>query len=212
MNEDQHFSERNALNAERAQLVSSLSANTSDIGDWKVIKCYEARLKGEDEPYDFNALANARQAARERINEIDVELARLDGVEPTSAQLLAMAKAKKQDEITEYDNSANVNSFIIGGLPMWLNFEQRSRLKASLEAIEATGGDEMSKSFGGVEYTFSCTQWRQMLNAVENYAGTCQDVTANHRTAVAALTTVKKVDNYDYTKGYPEKLVFDRQD
>lgn len=209
MNEDQNFSERNALNAERAQLVSSLSANTSDIGDWKVIKCYEARLKGEEDPYDFNVLANARQAARERINEIDVELARLDGVEPTPAQLLAMAKAKKQDDITEYDNSANVNSFIIGGLPMWLNFEQRSRLKASLEAIEATGSDTMTKSFGGVEYTFSCDQWHAMLNAVENYAGTCQEVTANHRTAVEALTTIKKVEAYDYTKGYPTKINFD---
>ena len=209
MNEDQNFSERNALRAERASLMSSLSANTSSIGDWKVIKCYEARLKGEDDPYDFNELANARQAARERINEIDVELARLDGTEPTAEQLLTMAKAKKNDEITEYDNSANVNSFIIGGLPMWLNFEMRSRLRASLQATESIGGTSMTKSFGGVEYTFTTEQWAAMLNAVENYAGTCQEVTSNHRLAVEALNTVKKVEAYDYTKGYPEKINFD---
>lgn len=209
MNEDQNFAKRNALRAERAALVSNLSANTSSIGDWKVIKCYEARLKGEEGPYDFNALANERQAARERINAIDVELAKLDGIEPTPEQLLAMAKSKKQGEITEYDNSANVNSFIIGGLPMWLNFEMRSRLRASLQATESIGGTSMTKSFGGVDYTFTVEQWNAMLNALENYAGNCQEVTAGHRRAVESLTTIKKVEAYDNTKGYPEKLNFD---
>ena len=37
MNEDKNFEKRNALNAEKAQLMSSLSANTSPIGDWKVM-------------------------------------------------------------------------------------------------------------------------------------------------------------------------------
>lgn len=74
MNEDKNFDRRNALNAELSQLMSSLSANTSSIGDWKVIKIYEARLKGEPDPYDFNELAAARQNARDRINEIQAEL------------------------------------------------------------------------------------------------------------------------------------------
>jgi hypothetical protein len=77
MNEDQNFDKKNALNAERAQLMSSLSANTSPVGDWKIIKIYEARLKGEQDPYDFEQLSAARQAARDRINEIQEELANL---------------------------------------------------------------------------------------------------------------------------------------
>lgn len=209
MNEDQNFELRNALNAEKSQLMSSLSANTSPIGDWKIMKIYEARMRGEEDPYDFEELAAQRQAARNRISDINVELARLDGVEPTAAELLAIAKAKKQAAITDHDNSANVNSFIIGGLPMWLGFELRSRLKASLDAIEAAGQESMTKSFGGIDYTFSTAQWRAMVNAVENYAGQCQTVTEGHRMAVEALTTVKKVENYDYTTGYPEKINFD---
>lgn len=209
MNEDQNFDAKNALRAEMAQLMSSLAANTSSIGDWKIMKIYEARMKGEQDPYDFDELTNQRQAARERINDIKIELDRLDGIEPTTAQLLAIAKAKKQTAITEHDNSANVNSFIIGGLPMWLNFELRSRLKASLDAIEAVGGTSMTKSFGGIDYTFTTEQWRMMVNAVENYAGQCQTVTEGHRHAVEALTTVKKVENYDYTTGYPDKINFD---
>lgn len=78
MKEDKNFAERNALNAELAALMSSLSANTSAIGDWKVIKIYEARLKGEQDPYDFDELAAQRQAARDRINEVQQELKKLD--------------------------------------------------------------------------------------------------------------------------------------
>ena len=78
MIDDKNFSKRNALNAELASLKSSLSANTSSIGDWKVIKIYEARMKGEEDPYDFNALAAERQAARDRINEAEAALKKLD--------------------------------------------------------------------------------------------------------------------------------------
>lgn len=77
MNEDQNFDLKNALRAEMAQLMSNLSANTSSIGDWKVIKIYEARMKGDEDPYDFDTLSARRQAARDRINEIQEELKRL---------------------------------------------------------------------------------------------------------------------------------------
>lgn len=210
MNEDQNFDLRNVLNAERAQLMSNLSANTSPIGDWKVMKIYEARMRGEADPYDFEELVNQRQAARNRISDIKVELARLDGVEPTAEELLQIAKSKKQSDITEHDNSANVNSFIIGGLPMWLGFELRSRLKASLDAVEAAGQESMTKSFGGIEYTFTTAQWRAMVNAVENYAGQCQTVTESHRHSVDLLETTEAVNSYDYTVGYPEKINFDK--
>lgn len=209
MNEDQNFSKRNALNAEKAQLMSSLAANTSPIGDWKVMKIYEARMRGEADPYDFDVLATQRQAARNRINVINIELARLDGTDPTPEQLLAIAKNEKQSAITDFDNSANVNSFIIGGIPLWLNFEQRSRLKASLDAIESAGGETMTKSFGGIDYTFTVEQWHAMINEVEYYAGMCQAVTQGHRLAVETLNTVKKVESYDITLGYPPKINFD---
>ena len=209
MNEDQNFDKRNALNAERAQLMSRLSANTSPIGDWKIAKIQEARMLGEQDPYDLVELSTQRRAARIRINEIDIELKRLDGIEPTAEELLSIAKGKKQNDITEYDNSANVNSFILGGLPMWLGWELRARLKDSLAAAEARGDETMTKPFGGIDYTFPIAQWQQMLVAVENYASASQVVTEGHRAAVNALTTVKKVQAYDNTVGYPEKVNFD---
>ena len=78
MNEDKNFDKRNALNAELASLMSGLSANTSPIGDWKVIKVYEARMLGKEDPYDMEELVAERQAVRDRINEIQNELKKLD--------------------------------------------------------------------------------------------------------------------------------------
>ena len=48
-----------------------------------------------------------------------------------------------------------------------------------------------------------------MVNAVEDYAGGCQAVTEAHRSAVEALDTIKKVEDYDITIGYPNKINFD---
>ena len=208
-NEDQHFAERNALNAEMAQLMGNLSSNTSPIGDWKLARIQEARLMGAPDPYDLNDLVKQRQITRDRINEIEIELKRLDGVEPTEAELLALAKSKKKGEITEFDNSANVNSFIIGGLPMWLSFEQRSRLLRLIDAAEAKGEETYTKNWGGIDYTFPTSQWRAMVNAVEDYAGACQAVTEGHRQNVESLDTIKKVEDYDITIGYPNKINFD---
>ena len=53
MNDDKNFDKRNELNAELAQLMSNLSANTSPIGDWKVIKIYEARLHVDQSPFQM---------------------------------------------------------------------------------------------------------------------------------------------------------------
>lgn len=38
--------------------------------DYQIIKCYEASLAGEDLPYDVKELHSARQAIRDRINEL----------------------------------------------------------------------------------------------------------------------------------------------
>lgn len=59
------------LQAELRELRSKLQANTSDIGDWKIIKSLEYQLIGQEIPYDINKLNNERQAIRERINQIE---------------------------------------------------------------------------------------------------------------------------------------------
>lgn len=61
----------NCLVVEANSLKRALEYSTSDIGDWKVIKCYEASLLNKEMPYDLQDLLTKRQQARDRINEIE---------------------------------------------------------------------------------------------------------------------------------------------
>lgn len=65
---------RNDLEAELRILHSQLDASSSDVGDWKIIKIYEARLQNLPDPYDYAELSTKREAIRERIREITTEL------------------------------------------------------------------------------------------------------------------------------------------
>lgn len=60
------------LSQEVINLESQLAAT-----DYKVIKTYEARLKGNDDPYDTESILNARQKVRDQINEKQQQLAAL---------------------------------------------------------------------------------------------------------------------------------------
>ena len=73
--------DRERIESEIMTLQSKLDAPTSDIGDWKIIKIYEARLSGESDPYNFDELKAARQAVRDKINELQTELETLEGAE-----------------------------------------------------------------------------------------------------------------------------------
>lgn len=128
--------------------------------------------------------------------------------EPTLAEKLALAKLAKIEEITEYDASPAVNSFYLSGSEMWLTVEERQQIATQISACEAIGREDMTRWFGGRAYTFTLTEWKQMLVAVEVYAGDAVNVTEGHKAAVNALRSVKAVEDYDYTAGYPEKLNF----
>ena len=70
--------DRERIESEIRTLQSRLDAPTSDIGDWKIIKIYEARLSGESDPYNFDELKAARQAVRDEINTLQAQLQRAE--------------------------------------------------------------------------------------------------------------------------------------
>lgn len=127
---------------------------------------------------------------------------------PTAMELLAEAKREKIAEIDEYDKSSAVNSFSIGGNNMWLDFELRQQLRTSVEAYQAMNITTVSKWFNNIEYTFTITQWLQMLNALEVYAAEALNVTESHKIAVNALSSIEDVQSYNITTGYPTKISF----
>lgn len=91
---------------------------------------------------------------------------------------------------------------------MWVPADKRAVLRTSIEAYKALGAENITKVWDGQEYTFSVTDWDTMLNQVEVYASECFNQTQRHLAAINALDTVEAVNEYDFTQGYPEKLVF----
>lgn len=62
-------------------LQAQLSSTSSEIGDYRIVKCMEASLLGQEMPYDLEALVKARQKVRDQINQ-------------TQDQLMVMAAAR----------------------------------------------------------------------------------------------------------------------
>ena len=121
---------------------------------------------------------------------------------------LDIAKMEKCKALKEYDSSENVDSFTIGGQVMWLTVEERQQIATQISANESIGRDTMTRWFNGQAYTFPINTWKQMLAALEVYAGDALNVTESHKAAINALETIQEVEEYDFTLNYPPKLIF----
>lgn len=66
--------DKDEIRTEILLLKNRLSADTSDIGDYRITKVYEARLKGDPDPYDVESLIAERQEVRDKINELQKQL------------------------------------------------------------------------------------------------------------------------------------------
>ena len=117
-------------------------------------------------------------------------------------------KEEAIEQITEYDQSENVNSFTLQGKTMWLPKETRVGLVNSITIEKNAGKETTVLWFGGEKYELPVDTALQMLAALELYALECYNVTAAHKAAVNALESVEDVVAYDYIQGYPEKLNF----
>lgn len=129
----------------------------------------------------------------------------LDG---TYKNLLDEVKAKVLAKIDVYDKSENVNSFTLDGQNMWLDKSTRVGLMNSTNIEKGAGHENTTLWFGEQSYTIPCETAIQMLSSLELYALNCYNVTAQHKSLVEAMETVEELESYDYTDGYPEKLVF----
>ena len=121
---------------------------------------------------------------------------------------LDVIKEEAIEQITEYDQSEDVNSFTLQGKTMWLPKETRVGLVNSVTIEKNTGKETTILWFGGERYELPVDTALQMLSALELYALECYNVTAAHKAAVNALVRVEDVVAYDYTQGYPDRLNF----
>ena len=121
---------------------------------------------------------------------------------------LDVIKEEAIEQITEYDQSEDVNSFTLQGKQMWLPKETRVGLVNSVTIEKNAGKETTVLWFGGEKYELSVDTALQMLSALELYAVQCYNTTAMHKANVISLESVGDVVNYDYTLHYPEKLNF----
>lgn len=75
------MSEEQVASQRVIDLQAKLSSTSSEIGDYRIVKCMEASLLGKEMPYDLETLVRERQKVRDQINE-------------TQDQLMVMAAAR----------------------------------------------------------------------------------------------------------------------
>lgn len=109
----------------------------------------------------------------------------------------------KQAEL--YDRSDSVNSFIYKGNKYWLDKQQRSCMRtvseSGLETIEVVMGNEV--------LSLPAEFVKNFILQLEAYAYKCYVATAKHQSNILALETLEDMFNYDFTTGYPDKIVLE---
>lgn len=137
-------------------------------------------------------------------------------VAPVYVPTLEEIKQRKVEEILAYDSSSAVNEFSIGGQPMWLPFETRTRLdrRFAVERLKAESQDKTESEVvttlwhEGQSLEMPLATAMALLLALEDYATICYDNTQRHIAEVQKLESKEAVEAYDYTTGYPQKLLF----
>ena len=123
-----------------------------------------------------------------------------------AASVLSAAKTSMLAEITAYDASSSVNSFLLNGMEVWLDKATRVGLMNSTTIAKNMGQEKTTLWLGSYQLEVDCDKAIQLLSALEMYALECFNVTAAHKKSVSELDNIEEVLTYDYKSGYPEKL------
>ena len=166
---------------------------------------YANEQEVEEEYTDMNPDGNDEKKTR-TVYKYDV--VDIDKRFKTEDEVIAELKKLKNDEITKYDTSSNVNVFSLNGVDVWLDRDTRVGLMNSTTIAKNMGQENTILWLGTFKITVKCDQAIQLLSALEMYALSCFNKTAEHKKNVEALSTINEIVSYDYTVGYPEKLNF----
>ena len=151
------------------------------------------------EPYPQGEIAYAKHYVE---NDTTITISWTEDLETTRRYVLY--------KIAEYDTSDAVNGFTLGNVETWLSRDDRVCLMHSLEVSQLKGETTYGLCVEGVGVvTLPILTIKSMLDDIEFYAIQCYKRTFEHKEAVGALATCTELVNYDFTKGYPEKLHFD---
>lgn len=130
-------------------------------------------------------------------------------LDPVHVRNINDAKNEMKSRIERYDDSEEVNQFIINGvITGWFTPSERSNYKSSIDAAKLVGLETLTFFVGNNMMEITPSVAEQLLAQIQLYADQCFIVTKQHKLNVDALETMEEVDAYNYKQGYPEKLNF----
>lgn len=134
---DENAKKAQEIQTEILRLRNQLSADTSDIGDYRIVKIYEARINAEPDPYSADTLIAQRQAARDRINTLKKEIRELRG-ETEETLTEEEQKAQELNELdTGYERAKNQILMAYVAAVMAEDLDTQASLKAQLKELDA---------------------------------------------------------------------------
>lgn len=121
---------------------------------------------------------------------------------------VAIRREELRDVIIQYDSSHNINSFYYDGNRFWFDKVTRLSLMLRFESEKSVGKSETILWIDGKAYTLLIDEAILMLKNLEIYAASCYDTTQSHLNNINRINSIPKLDEYDYTEGYPDVLIF----
>lgn len=162
-------------------------------------------IEGENKE-EFEELRMWRMYAKQKAREAMVYLF---GDDFEAADSVEEVRKEKLVQLAGYDNSTSVNGFYVGESLTWIDRDTRNTYKASIEAAELLGETSIIVPILGMILNIPIDKGKIALAKIQRYADACAIVTATHKMAISQLTSEEEIMGYDFTLGYPEKLVFD---
>ena len=139
-------------------------------------------------------------------DEGEIQKAFVEFTAKMDALKLKQAKVEKIAEITAYDKSSAVNSFILNGVPRWLNLDKRQSIAYSAKILKEKGHDSITIWFDTDKVVLPIDDAISLLDTLEVYAKTTNNVTHEHMLTVDLLSDIEEVHNFDVTADYPRKV------
>ncbi len=196
--------EKNQFNEKQPQVLYSGSKALVLLNEKEITE--EIVVPSSSSSSDDGTTSESEEETKETRTSYEYDGYWLDIESQTEEAVLAAAKQSVVSEITAYDSSLSVNSFVLNGASVWLDKATRVGLMNSTTIAKSMGSETTTLWLGEAKLEVECDKAIQLLSALEMYALECFNVTAAHKKAVSELESIEEVLGYDFTAGYPNKL------
>lgn len=142
----------------------------------------------------------------EKIETYKAKYIEVDKLDTEDVSAVSLMREAKIEDISIFDSSKEVNCFFLNEIPLWLDKETRVGVMNSTRIQKSLGQKNSTFWIGTFSIDVPCDKAIELLSALEMYAVSCFNKTAEHKKAVESMTDVNEIYNYNFKTGYPEKL------